>query len=137
MLAGEIVWRVGDTWEPLRVPVAPPAPKPPSADRARLSGALVGGGAALTVLGGLGVVGGFVTSGEANKAEADEPDGTYEWRNRLYKDSLSVAGVGASAAALGLGALVVGVIVGKDPAPVQVGLVPMVDGGALLVSDRW
>lgn len=137
VLAGEIAWRVGDSWEPLRVPVAPPAPRPPNADRARLSGALVGGGGALTVLGGLGLVAGLVTSGEANQAEPDEPDGTYEWRNRLYKESQSVAVVGASAAALGLGALVVGVVVGKDPAPLQVGVAPMADGGVLLVSDRW
>lgn len=30
LLAGEIAWRGGETWEPLRVPVAPAAPKPPT-----------------------------------------------------------------------------------------------------------
>lgn len=82
-------------------------------------------------------MGGLVTSGESNQAEPDEPDGTYEWRNRLYKESQTVLGVGATAAALGLGAMVVGVVLGKDPAPLQVGVAPMADGGVLLVSDRW
>lgn len=129
---GRQVWEVGREWIALSVPADAEAAAVPVA-RSRLSAGLLGAGIAATALGGAAAAAAAITRGEADAAEAGETDQTYLWRNRLYKDAGTLAGVGAAVAGAGVVCAAVGAIMGLPPGAPGVSVAPQ-GNGAMLVA---